>query len=118
MEHYVGLNVSLRSCAVCVVDIEGTILHERDLPCEIEEIASYLTALPVSIERVGFESGTLSQHPFYGLKAEGFDVVCVDAREVSAALSAMRNKIDRNDARGIAQILRTGWFSPVHMKSR
>ncbi|MEM8538664.1 MAG: transposase, partial [Pseudomonadota bacterium] len=53
---------------------------------------------------------------FYGLKAEGFDVVCMGARQVSAALSAMRNKTDRNDARGIAQILRTGWFSPVHMK--
>ena len=78
----------------------------------------YLNALPFSIERIGFESGTLSQHLFYGLKTEGFDVVCMEARQVSAALSAMRNKTDRNDARGIAQILRTGWFSPVHMKSR
>ncbi|KJS40563.1 MAG: transposase [Roseovarius sp. BRH_c41] len=118
MEYYAGLDVSLRSCAVCVVDGKGTVLYERDLPCEIEEIAGYLTALPVTIERIGFESGTLSQHLFYGLKAEGFDVVCMEARQVSAALSAMRNKTDRNDARGIAQILRTGWFSPVHMKSR
>jgi transposase len=55
---------------------------------------------------------------FYGLKAEGFNVVCMEARQVSAALSAMRNKTHRKDARGIAQILRTGWFSPVHMKSR
>lgn len=117
MEYYAGLDVSLRSCAVCVVDGKGTVLYERDLPCEIEEIAGYLTALPVTIERIGFESGTLSQHLFYGLKAEGFDVVCMEARQVSAALSAMRNKTDRNDARGIAQILRTGWFSPVHMKS-
>ena len=118
MEYYAGLDVSLRSCAVCVVDGKGTVLHERDLPCEIEEIAGYLTALPVSIARIGFESGTLCQHLFYGLTAEGFDVVCMEARQVSAALSAMRNKTDRNDARGIAQILRTGWFSPVHMKSR
>lgn len=118
MEYYAGLDVSLRSCAVCVVDGKGTVLYERDLPCEIEEIAGYLTALPVTIERIGFEAGTLSQHLFYGLKAEGFDVVCMEARQVSAALSAMRNKTDRNDARGIAQILRTGWFSPVHMKSR
>lgn len=118
MEYYAGLDVSLRSCAVCVVDGKGTVLYERDLPCEIVEIAGYLTALPFTIERIGFESGTLSQHLFYGLKAEGFDVVCMEARQVSAALSAMRNKTDRNDARGIAQILRTGWFSPVHMKSR
>ena len=118
MEYYAGLDVSLRSCAICVVDSKGTVLHERDLPCEIEEIAGYLNALTVSVARIGFESGTLSQHLFYGLKAEGFDVVCMEARQVSAALSAMRNKTDRNDARGIAQILRTGWFSPVHMKSR
>ncbi len=110
--------MSLRSCAICVVDGKGKVLRERDLPCEIVEIAAYLNALPVSIQRIGFESGTLSQHLFYGLKAEGFDVVCMEARQVSAALSAMRNKTDRNDARGIAQILRTGWFSPVHMKSR
>lgn len=118
MEYYAGLDVSLRSCAVCVVDSKGTVLYERDLPCEIKEIAKYLTALPVSVARIGFESGTLSQHLFYGLQADGFDVVCMEARQVSAALSAMRNKTDRNDARGIAQILRTGWFSPVHMKSR
>jgi transposase len=55
---------------------------------------------------------------FHGLKTEGFDVVCMEARQVNAALSAMRNKADKNDARGIAQRLRTGWFSPVHMKSR
>ena len=118
MECYAGLDVSLRSCAICVVDGKCTVRHERELPCEIGEIAGYLNALPVSIQRAGFESGTLSQHLFYGLKAEGFDVVCMEARQVSAALSAMRNKTDRNDARGIAQILRTGWFSPVHMKSR
>ena len=118
MEYCAGLDVSLRSCAICVVDDKGTVLHVRDLPCKVGEIAGYLTALPVSIERVGFESGTLSQHLFYGLNAEGFDVVCMEARQVSAALSAMRNKTDRNDARGIAQILRTGWFSLVHMKSR
>lgn len=118
MEYYAGLDVSLRSCAICVVDGKGTVRHERELPCEIGEIAGYLNALPVSIQRAGFESGTLSQHLFYGLKAEGFDVVCMEARQVSAALSAMRNKTDRNDVRGIAQILRTGWFSPVHMKSR
>jgi len=60
----------------------------------------------------------MSQHLFFGLQAEGFDAVCMEARQVNAALSAMRNKTDKNDARGIAQVLRTGWFSPVHMKSR
>lgn len=118
MEYYVGLDVSLRSCALCVVDSKGTILFERELPCEVSDIAECLSLFAHPIERVGFEAGTMSQHLFFGLQAEGYDVVCMEARQVSAALSAMRNKTDKNDARGIAQVLRTGWFSPVHMKSR
>jgi len=70
------------------------------------------------VERIGFEAGALSQHLYFGLQSKGFDVVCMEARQVSAALSAMRNKTDKTDAKGIAQILRTGWFSPVHMKVR
>jgi hypothetical protein len=93
-------------------------LLERELPCEIKDITECLASFRHPIEWVGFEAGTMSQHLFYGLKAEGFDVVCMEARQVNAALSAMRNKTDKNDARGIAQVLRTGWFSPVHMKSR
>lgn len=67
MDYFAGLDVSLRTCANCVVDSKGTVLHERDLPREIEAIAGYLTALPVSKTRSGFESGTLSQHLFYEL---------------------------------------------------
>jgi transposase len=118
MEYYAGLDVSLRSCALCIVDGKGTVLFERELPCEVGDIAECLLEFPHPIERVGFEAGSMSQHLFFGLTAEGFDVVCMEARQVSAALSAMRNKTDKTDARGIAQILRTGWFSPVHMKSR
>jgi transposase len=118
MDYYAGLDVSLRSCALCIVDAKGTVLLERELPCEVSDIAVCLASFPQPIERVGFEAGTMSQHLFHGLKAEGFDVVCMEARQVNAALSAMRNKTDRTDARGIAQVLRTGWFSPVHMKSR
>ncbi len=118
MEYYAGLDVSLRSCALCIVDTKGAVLLERELPCEVNEIAECLAVFPYPIERVGFEVGTMSQHLYFGLKAESFDVVCMEARQVNAALSAMRNKTDKNDARGIAQILRTGWFSPVHMKSR
>ncbi|MEY8120787.1 IS110 family transposase [Falsihalocynthiibacter sp. BN13B15] len=118
MEYFAGLDVSLRSCALCIVDSKGTLLLERELPCEVSDIAECLARFPHPIERVGFEAGTMSQHLFHGLEAEGFDVVCMEARQVNAALSAMRNKTDKNDARGIAQVLRTGWFSPVHMKSR
>jgi len=118
MEYFAGIDVSLRSCALCIVDGKGNVLLERELPCEVSDIAEYLGAFPYPIERVGFEAGTMSQHLFFGLTKVGFDVVCMEARQVNAALSAMRNKTDKNDARGIAQVLRTGWFSPVHMKSR
>jgi len=118
MEYFAGIDVSLRSSALCIVDGKGKVLLERELPCEISDITECLKTFPYPIERVGFEAGTLSQHLFFGLTAEGFDVVCMEARQVNAALSAMRNKTDKNDARGIAQVLRTGWFSPVHMKSR
>ena len=59
----------------------------------------------------------LTQHLTYGLQGAGFEVICMEARQVKAALSAMRNKTDKNDARGIAQLLRSGWFSRVHVKS-
>ena len=118
MEYFAGIDVSLRSCAICIVDGKGKVLLERELPCEVSDIAEYLGTFPHPIDRIGFEAGTMSQHLFHGLKAKGFDVVCMEARQVNAALSAMRNKTDKNDARGMAQVLRTGWFSPVHMKSR
>ncbi|MDA3857784.1 MAG: transposase [Roseovarius sp.] len=118
MEYFAGLDVSPRSCALCVVDTKGKVVLERELPCEVGDIAACLAGVPYTIERVGFEAGTMSQHLFFGLTAAGFDVVCMEARQVNAALSAMRNKTDKTDARGIAQVLRTGWFRPVHMKRR
>lgn len=118
MEYFVGLDVSLRSCALCIVDGRGKVCLERDLPCEIDDIARCLNAHDYPVTRVGFEAGALSRHLFFGLRDRGFDIVCMEARQVSAALSAMRNKTDKTDAKGIAHILRTGWFSPVHMKSR
>lgn len=118
MKYFVGLDVALRSLAVCIIDADGKIVRERALACEVEEIVDCLQDFGNPIERIGFEAGTMSQTLFHGLEAEGFDVVCMEARQVAAALSAMRNKTDKNDARGIAQVVRSGWYSPVHMKSR
>lgn len=118
MRYFAGLDVSLRSCALCIVDDRGKVVFERQVDCDVSDIAICLRDFAHAVTQVGFESGTMSQYLFFGLQAEGFEVVCMEARQVSAALSAMRNKTDRNDARGIAQVLRTGWFNPVHMKSR
>ncbi|QTD56894.1 IS110 family transposase [Parasphingorhabdus cellanae] len=118
MGYYVGLDVALRSVALCVVTGDGEIVLERALACEVGEIVECLRGLDQSIERVGFEAGTMSQTLFHGLHAAGYRVICMEARHVGAALSAMRNKTDRNDARGIAQVVRSGWYRPVHMKSQ
>ncbi len=118
MNVFIGLDVSLRSVALCVLDATGNVIEEVNLPCEVREIADHTRTSKYAVERIGFEAGTMSQALFHGLAAEGFDVVCMEARQVSAALSAMRNKTDKTDARGIAHILRAGWYNPVHMKSR
>lgn len=118
MTYYVGLDVGLRTLALCIVDAKGEIVLERSLPCEVADIADCLEAFGEPVALIGFEAGTMSQTLFHGLCAGGFDVVCMEARQVAAALSAMRNKTDKNDARGIAQVVRSGWYNQIHIKSR
>ncbi len=117
MTHYVALDVSLRSVAICIVDDNGDITLEKSVNAEVEDIVQILRPFDGEIASVGLEAGVLTQYLTYGLQAAGYEVVCMESRQVNAALSAMRNKTDKNDARGIAQILRTGWFSRVHVKS-
>lgn len=117
MTHYAALDVSLRSVAICIIDNEGHIRLETSVPSEIPDITAVLEAFDGDIVSVGLEAGVLTQYLTYGLQSTGFEVVCMEARQVKAALSAMRNKTDKNDARGIAQILRSGWYSRVHVKS-
>ena len=118
MSYFVGLDVSLRSVALCIVDADGDTVLERALDCEVKAIDVCLRKFGKSIKKLGFEAGVMSQMLFHGLQALGYDAVCMEARQVNAALSAMRNKTDKNDARGIAQVVRSGWYQPVHMKSR
>lgn len=118
MSYFVGLDVSLRSVALCIIDADGDIILERTLDCEVDAIDGFLRKFGKPIAKLGFEAGVMSQTLFHGLQVLGYDAVCMEARQVNAALSAMRNKTDKNDARGIAQVVRTGWYQPVHMKSR
>ena len=117
MTYYTGLDVSLRFVSICIVDDTGQVRHEAKVPAHIGKIVDCLGQFSDEVKTVGFEAGALTQYLAYGLQAAGFEVVCLEARQVNAALAAMRNKTDRNDARGIAQILRTGWYSRVHVKS-
>src|SRR5678815_2032360 len=117
MTCYTGIDVSLRSVSICIVNDRGEVCLETKVEAEIDAIVERLRRFSSEVKSVGFEAGTLTQYLTYGLQAAGFEVICLEARQVSAALAAMRNKTDRNDARGIAQILRTGWYSRVHVKS-
>jgi len=117
MVYHTALDVSLRSVSICIIDGDGNICFEDKVVSEVDEIVTALKQFSPEICSVGFEAGTLTQYLSYGLQAAGFEVICMEARQVSAALSAMRNKTDRNDARGIAQILRSGWYSRVYVKS-
>jgi transposase len=117
MTYYAALDVSLRTVNICVIAEQGDIQAETKLASEVEEIVAYLQGLDYPPAAVGLEAGTLTQYLTYGLQAAGFEVICMEARQVKAALSAMRNKTDKNDARGIAQLLRSGWYSRVHVKS-
>jgi transposase len=98
MTYYAGIDVSLRSVNICVVDDDGELVAETKLSSDVQEIIAYLDELEYSIDIVGLEAGTLAQYLTYGLQSAGFDVVCMEARQVKAALSAMRNKTDKHDA--------------------
>ncbi len=117
MTYYAGLDVSLRTVNICIIDEQGELVAETKLASDVQDIVAYLDDLSIEIDSVALEAGTLTQYLTYGLQAAGFEVVCMEARQVKGALSAMRNKTDKHDARGIAQILRSGWYSRVHVKS-
>lgn len=117
MGKYVGLDVSLEATAICVVDERGGIIAERKVLSQPEAIAAFIQAKAPDAERVGLETGPLAVWLWNGLRSLGLPVICIDARHAKAGLSMMINKTDRNDAIGLAQIMRTGWFRQVHVKS-
>jgi transposase len=117
MERYAGIDVSLKWSSVCVVDATGKIVRETKVPSEPETLVAFFRQLGLPLTRIGLEAGPLSQWLHAGLTRAGFEVVLLETRQVKAALSAMVVKTDRKDARGIAQLLRMGWFRPVHCKS-
>ncbi len=117
MEHYAGIDVSLERSSVCVVDASGRIIREAKVPSEPEALVGFFRQLGLPLTRIGLEAGPLSQWLHAGLAAAGFEAVLLETRHVKAALSAMIVKSDRKDARGIAQLLRMGWYRPVHCKS-
>jgi transposase len=117
MDHYAGIDVSLECSSVCVVDAMGKIVREAKVASEPEALIAWFGALGFGLERVGLEAGPLSQWLFAAMREAGLAVELLETRHVRKAFEAMPVKSDRNDARGIAQLMRLGWFRPVHCKS-
>src|SRR5262245_9730784 len=116
MNHYAGIDVSLECSSVCVVDATGRIVREGKTASEPEALIAWFGSLGLGLERIGLEAGPLSQWLYAAIKQAGFAVELLESRHVHDAFKAMPVKSDRNDARGIAQLMRLGWFRPVHCK--
>jgi transposase len=117
MEHYAGIDVSLESSCIGVVDGTGRVLREVKVASEPEALIAWFRGLGIEIARIGLEAGPLSQWLYADMREAGFAVELLETRHVRDAFKAMPVKTDRKDARGIAQLMRLGWFRRVHCKS-
>jgi transposase len=117
MDHFAGLDVSVKETSVCIVDDTGKIVREVKVASEPEALLKVLRSPSHQFKRVGLEAGPLSQWLYSALAEAGLSVICVETRHMRAVLKAQINKTDRNDARGMAQMMRVGLYRPVHVKT-
>jgi transposase len=118
MKYFAGLDVSLEETAVCVVDESGRIVRETRAASEPLALIEALRKVDLALERIGLEACSLTAWLHDELRAAKLPAICIETRSANAAMKTMPNKTDRNDARALAQIMRTGWYRPVHVKSR
>jgi transposase len=117
MEHFAGLDVSMEETHICVVNQDGAVVQQIKVASTPVDIEGGLAAAP-ACRRVVFETGRMAPMLYHGLKERGVPIVCVESRQAYQALKSLAtHKTDRNDARGLAQLARTGFFKPVHVKS-
>src|ERR1700691_3397827 len=116
MDHFAGLDVSVKTTSVCIVDDRGKIVRELKVASEPEALVVVLKNPAYRFKRIGLEAGPLSQWLFSALAEAELPVVCVETRHMQAVLKAQINKTDRSDARGIAQMMRGGLYRPGHVK--
>ncbi len=117
MDHFAGLDVSVKETSVCIVDDTGKIVREVKVASEPEALLAALKDPAYNFKRIGLEAGPLSQWLFSALAEAELPVICVETRHMQAVLKTQINKTDRNDARGIAQMMRVGLYRPVHVKT-
>jgi transposase len=117
MDHFAGLDVSVKETSVCIVDDTGKIVREVKVASEPSALLPVLTNPTYHFKRIGLEAGPLSQWLYSALADAGLPAICVETRHMRAVLKAQINKTDRNDARGMAQMMRAGLYRPVHVKT-
>ena len=117
MDYFAGLDVSVKDTNVCIVDDTGKIIREVKVASEPDALLQVLRNATYRFKRIGLEAGPLSQWLFSALGEANLPVICVETRHMRAVLQAQINKTDRNDARGIAQMMRVGLYRPVHVKT-
>ncbi len=117
MEHFAGLDVSVNETSVCIVDDAGRIVREVKAASEPEALLAVLKNDAYQFKRIGLEAGPLSQWLYSALGEARLPAICVETRHMRAVLKAQINKTDRNDARGIAQMMRAGLYRAVHVKT-
>jgi transposase len=115
--YFAGLDVSLEETAICIIDGAGHIVREARAAGEPEVLVAFFRASGMEMDRVGLEACSLTAWLHAGLTEAGIPAICIETRQAKAAMGAMPNRTDRNDASGIAQIMRTGWYRAVHVKS-
>src|SRR6201987_6441064 len=117
MYHFAGLDVSVKETSICIVDDTGRIVREAKVASEPEALLAVLGNPIYHFKRIGLEAGPLSQWLYSAFAEANLPVICVETRHMRAVLKAQINKTDRNDARGIAQMMRAGLYRPVHVKT-
>ena len=110
MTCFVGLDVSQKMTAICVVDNAGRRLWRGQCPTIPEQISILVRRHAGDDVRIGVETGAMTPWLVHELRSLRLEVVCLDARHARAALKMQINKTDQNDAEGLAQIVRTGWY--------
>lgn len=117
MEQYVGLDVSQDETHICVVDRDGEKLWEGHCASTPEAIGQTVREHAPNAKKIGLESGHLSTWHWHGLTDMGLPAICIDAYHAHGVLRLQMNKTDKNDAQGIAQIMRCNWYKEVTIKS-
>ena len=110
MKYYAGMDVSLEETSICIVDETGRIVKEVRAASEPQALIAALEDIGLRMERIGLEACSLTAWLHDGLRDASLSAICIETRQANAAMKTMPNKTDRNDARALAQIMRTGWF--------